>query len=115
MPVMKTKAPSLTKSFAAAKPIPSVPPVITATFPFNLPSVVPTIVCTILFVLRPVVLGTEPISGGNPDSVLARLLFVQPGANVGDGVAIEAFIETARNIADMRCGKQILGTSVRVF
>src|SRR6266446_643536 len=35
---MKTNAPSLTKSFAAANPIPVVPPVITATFPFNLPS-----------------------------------------------------------------------------
>src|SRR5258708_38615686 len=39
-PVMKTWAPSLTKSFAAAKPIPEVPPVITATFPCNLSIVV---------------------------------------------------------------------------
>src|ERR1700688_577172 len=37
---MKTSAPSLTKSFAAAKPIPVVPPVMTATFPCNLPIVV---------------------------------------------------------------------------
>src|SRR5229473_5057184 len=35
-PVMKTQAPSLTKSFAMARPIPSVPPVMTATFPRNL-------------------------------------------------------------------------------
>src|ERR1700723_3260718 len=32
-PVMKTYAPSLANSFAVAKPIPSVPPVMTATFP----------------------------------------------------------------------------------
>src|ERR1700722_8468604 len=35
---MHTQGPSLTKSFAAANPIPVVPPVMTATFPFNLPS-----------------------------------------------------------------------------
>src|SRR3984957_6559641 len=34
-PVMKTYAPSLTKSLAVANPIPSVPPVMTATFPRN--------------------------------------------------------------------------------
>src|SRR6478735_5238691 len=37
---MKTFAPSLTKSFAAANPIPVEPPVMTATFPSNLPMVV---------------------------------------------------------------------------
>src|ERR1700738_2115356 len=37
-PVMKTYAPSLTKSCAVANPMPSVPPVITATFPSNLPT-----------------------------------------------------------------------------
>src|SRR5580704_14628316 len=36
---MKTLAPSLTKSFAAANPIPVEPPVMTATFPSNLPMV----------------------------------------------------------------------------
>src|SRR5712664_3471174 len=36
-PVMKTYAPSLTKSLAEAKPIPVVPPVTTATLPCNLP------------------------------------------------------------------------------
>src|ERR1700733_6147307 len=36
-PVMKTYAPSLTKSCAVANPMPSVPPVMTATFPCNLP------------------------------------------------------------------------------
>src|SRR5580658_6900915 len=35
-PVIKTKAPSSTKRFAMAKPIPMVPPVITAIFPCNL-------------------------------------------------------------------------------
>src|ERR1700674_1511003 len=39
-PVMKTYAPSLTKSFAVANPIPSVPPVMTATFPSSLPMIV---------------------------------------------------------------------------
>src|SRR5579872_1810052 len=37
-PVTKTYAPSLTKSCAVANPMPSVPPVITATFPCNLPT-----------------------------------------------------------------------------
>src|SRR5258708_24195930 len=36
-PVMKIYAPSLTKRRAVANPIPSVPPVMTATFPSNLP------------------------------------------------------------------------------
>src|SRR6266853_5942076 len=35
-PVMKTSAPSLTKSFAVARPIPCVAPVMTATFPCSL-------------------------------------------------------------------------------
>src|SRR6202047_2434684 len=35
---MKTYAPSLTKSCAVANPMPSVPPVITATLPSNLPT-----------------------------------------------------------------------------
>src|ERR1700691_183653 len=38
---MNTYAPSLTKSCAVANPMPSVPPVITATFPCNLPMVFP--------------------------------------------------------------------------
>ena len=42
-------------------------------------------------------------------------VFVEPGGDVGDGVTIEAFIETARNIADMRCGEEIFGMSVRVL
>src|ERR1700730_2607600 len=37
---MKTEAPSSTKRFAVAKPIPLVPPVTTATFPCNLPIIV---------------------------------------------------------------------------
>src|ERR1700726_878444 len=39
-PVMKTYAPSLTKSFAVANPIPSVPPVMTATLPSSLGGIV---------------------------------------------------------------------------
>src|SRR5882724_9037704 len=39
-PVMKTSAPSLTKSLAAANPIPSVPPVITAVLPSSFLSIV---------------------------------------------------------------------------
>src|SRR5258705_5195318 len=38
---MNTYAPSLTKSCAVANPMPSVPPVITTTFPCNLPMVFP--------------------------------------------------------------------------
>src|ERR1700677_400315 len=39
-PMMKTYAPSLANSAAVASPIPSVPPVTTATLPSNLPTVV---------------------------------------------------------------------------
>src|ERR1700730_3909637 len=39
-PVMKTYAPSLTKSFAVANPIPSVPPVMTAILPSSFLAIV---------------------------------------------------------------------------
>ncbi len=39
-------------------------------------------------------------------------VFVEPGGDVGNGITIEAFIETARNIAEMRCGEEIFGMSV---
>src|ERR1700722_20384824 len=38
---MKTKAPSLMKRFAAARPMPVAPPVITATFPSSFPIITP--------------------------------------------------------------------------
>jgi len=35
------------------------------------------------------------------------MCFVEPGADVGDAVPIEALVETARYIADMGSGKQV--------
>src|SRR2546427_1104741 len=47
-PVMKTYAPSLTKSFAVANPIPSVPPVTTATLPSSFLGIVFPCSCRVL-------------------------------------------------------------------
>src|SRR5476651_2359534 len=50
-PKMKTKAPSSMKRFAAARPMPVAPPVITAVFPANFcPGLL--LICFLLFVFR---------------------------------------------------------------
>ena len=44
-PKMNTKAPSSMKRFAAARPIPVAPPVMTATFPSSFPIITPSATC----------------------------------------------------------------------
>src|SRR5260370_29646558 len=74
---MKTYAPSLTKSFAVANPIPSVPPVMTATLPSSFLGIVFPCSCRVL-------MGVEPL------------------ANIRDGILIKRFIKTMRYVGDMR-------------
>src|ERR1700730_10843158 len=77
---MKTYAPSLTKRCAVANPIPSVPPVITATFPCNLP-------IEFLFFMR---------------VCFACLMGVKPFPNIRDGIFVEGFVKAVRYVAEMR-------------
>src|SRR5216684_4307670 len=74
---MKTNAPSLTKSFAVANPIPSVPPVMTATFPSSLLGIVFPCSCR-------VVMGVEPLP------------------NIRDGILVERIVKIMRYVSDMR-------------
>src|SRR6266446_6466296 len=76
-PVMKTYAPSLTKSFAVANPIPSVPPVMTTTLPSSLLGIVFPCSCRVL-------IGVEPLP------------------NIRDGILVERLGMTMRYVADMR-------------
>src|SRR5882724_4599355 len=76
-PVMKTYAPSLTKSFAVANPIPSVPLVMTATLPSSLLGIVFPCSCRVL-------MGFEPLP------------------NIRDGILVERLVQAARYVADMR-------------
>src|SRR5713226_8789748 len=76
-PVMKTYAPSLTKSFAVANPIPSVPPVMTATLSSSLLGIVFPCSCRVL-------MGLEPLP------------------NIRDGILVERLVKTMRYVADMR-------------
>src|SRR5216683_649413 len=76
-PVMKTYAPSLTKSLAVANPIPSVPPVMTATLPSSLLGIVFPCSCRVL-------MGVEPLP------------------NIRDGILVERLVMTMRYVADMR-------------
>src|SRR5216684_78201 len=84
-PVMKTYAPSLTKSFAVANPIPSVPPVMTATLPSSLLGIVFPCSCRVL--------SNFPRS----DS-----MGVEPLPNVRDGILVERLVKTMRYVGDMR-------------
>src|ERR1700682_2690101 len=76
-PVMKTYAPSLTKSFAVANPIPSVPPVMTATLPSSLLGIVFPCSCRVL-------MGVEPLP------------------NIRDGILVERLVKIMRYVSDMR-------------
>src|SRR5882757_1803496 len=89
-PVMKTYAPSLTKSFAVANPIPSVPPVMTATLPSSLLGIVFPCSCRVL-------MGVEPL------------------ANIRDGILVERLVETARYVADMRRCQHVVQRPKRVI
>src|SRR5467141_2904626 len=76
---MKTYAPSLTKSLAVANPIPSVPPVMTATLPSSLLGIVFPCSCRVL-------IGVEPLP------------------NIRDGILVERLVKTTRYVSDMwRC------------
>src|SRR5216683_5458864 len=78
-PVMKTYAPSWTKSLAVANPIPSVPPVMTATLPSSLLGIVFPYSCRVL-------MGVEPLP------------------NIRDGILVERLVKIVRYVADMwRC------------
>src|SRR6266446_7797019 len=74
---MKTYAPSLTKSFAVANPIPSVPPVMTATLPSSLLGIVFPCSCRVLT-------GVEPLP------------------NIRDGILVERIVKIMRYVSDMR-------------
>src|SRR5712675_1610198 len=76
-PVMKIYAPSLTKSFAVANPIPSVPPVMTATLPSSLLGIGFPCSCRVL-------MGVEPLP------------------NIRDGIFVERIVKIMRYVSDMR-------------
>src|SRR6266436_9550083 len=87
---MKTWAPSLTKSFAVANPIPSVPPVMTATFPSSFLAIVFPCSCRVL-------------------------MRVEPLANIRDGILVERLVKTGRYIADMRRCQHVFERPERVI
>src|SRR5467141_3821513 len=87
---MKTKAPSLTKSFAVANPIPSVPPVTTATLPSSFLGIVFPCSCRVL-------MGVEPL------------------ANIRDGILVERLVKTMRYVADMRRCQHVFERPERVI
>src|SRR6266446_244435 len=76
-PVMNTYAPSLTKSFAVANPIPSVPPVTTAILPSSLLGIVFPCSCRVLT-------GVEPLP------------------NIRDGILVERLVKAMRYVTHMR-------------
>src|SRR6266478_10182557 len=84
-PVMNTYAPSLTKSFAVANPIPSVPPVMTAILPSSFLGIVFPCSCR--------------VRTNFPHSDSMR---VEPLPNVRDGILVERLVKTIRYVADMR-------------
>src|SRR6266851_8595071 len=88
-PVMKTYAPSLTKSFAVANPIPSVPPVMTATLPSSFLGTVFPCSCRVL-------MGVEPL------------------VNIRDGILVERLVKTMRHVGDMRGCEHVVQRPERV-
>src|SRR3984893_1585331 len=84
-PVMKTYAPSLTKSFPVANPIPSVPPVMTAILPSSFLGIVFPCSCRVL--------TNFPRS----DSMRVETL-----PNIRDGILVERLVKAIRYVADMR-------------
>src|SRR3984893_245707 len=87
-PVMKTYAPSLTKSFAVANPIPSVPPVMTATLPSSLLGIVFPCFC---------LMGVEPLP------------------NIRDGILVERIVKIMRYVSDMRRREYVVERPERVI
>src|ERR1700681_2968885 len=99
-PVMKTYAPSLTKSFAVANPIPSVPPVMTAVLPSSFLGIVVPCSCRVLT--------------NFPGSDTLVLMGVEPLPNIRDGIFVERLIKTMRYIADMRGCQYVVQRPERV-
>src|SRR6266478_5032761 len=85
---MKAWAPSLTKSFAAANPIPSVPPVMTAILPSSFLSIVFPCSCRVLT--------------NFPGSDTVVLMGVEPLPNIRDGILVERLVKIMRYVSDMR-------------
>src|SRR6266478_4854504 len=73
-PVMKTYAPSLAKSFAAANPIPSVPPVMTATLPSSLLGIVFLPCCRALNSRVPMLHGRSLASENRLAEVIGQMV-----------------------------------------
>src|SRR5260370_9587648 len=86
---MNTYAPSLTKSFAVAKPIPYVPSVTKA--------ILPSILLGIVF-----------------PCAWRALMGVEPLANMRDGILVEGFVKTMRNVGDMRGCEHVVQRPERV-
>src|SRR5260370_6218188 len=86
---MKTYAPSLTKSFAVANPIPSVPPVMTATLPSSLLGIVFPCSCRVL-------MGVEPLP------------------NIRDGILVKRIVKIMRYVSDMQRGQYVVQRPERV-
>src|SRR6202158_3024243 len=97
---MKTYAPSLTKSFAVASPIPSVPPVT--------PAILPSSFLGIVFPCSCRVLTNFP---GSDTFVLMR---VEPLPNIRDGILVKRLVKTMRYVADMRRRQYVVQRPERV-
>src|SRR5260370_9822831 len=97
---MKTWAPSLTKSFAVANPIPSVPPVMTAILPSSLLGIVFLCSCRVLT--------------NFPDSDTFVLMGVERLPNIRDGILVERLVKTMRYVADMRRRQYVVQRPERV-
>src|SRR4029077_6527565 len=82
-PVIKTYAPSSANSFAVANPIPSVPPVMSATLSLSL---------------------LDIFFSPEPRNVLTNRLWVigvEPLPNIRDGIFVERFLKALRYVTDM--------------
>src|SRR5258708_777021 len=95
-PVTKTYAPSLTNSFAAANPIPSVPPVMRA--------ILSSSFLDIFFSVEPRNVLTKTALTG-----------VEPLPNIRDGILEECFVKTLRYVGDMRRRQYVVQRSKRVI
>src|SRR5579859_5490882 len=99
---MKTKAPSSMKRFAAARPMPVAPPVITAVFPFSL---------FMLIVLMLNVHGPEP----HPCGVRSSIAFSPFGIALDlrhapiDGEIYSSYVGTFFGGKERDCGRNFLG------
>src|SRR5258708_39485555 len=95
-PVMKTYPPSSTNSFAAANPIPSVPPVMRA--------ILSSSFLDIFFSVEPRNVLTKTALTG-----------VEPLPNIRDGILEECLVKTLRSVCDMRRRQYVVQRSKRVI